>query len=209
MDELKQLIRSTPFRTFPIGVPPVLYEQRVKYETKYNPLSQIISPAPKINEHLNANARPSQHVAMTCQSQANQSVPHQVPQARRPREYLHDDIMGILVGLVDELSCLYPPEWMRDAKQQLKDKFVAFLVDANVVKALGRKKTVEAISFFEHRPRPDEARVKSLGWILSFLFDRLVYINEKKHTWNAKLGLTKDIKIIHHPNGRWSLKNDL
>ena len=204
MDELKQLIRSTPFRTFPIGVPPVLYEQRVKYETKYNPLSQIVS-VPQIAEHSHAQAHaPHQHVAMSRPPQLSQA-----PQARRPREYLHDDIMGILVGLVDELSCLYPPEWMRDAKQQLKDKFVAFLVDANVVKALGRKKTVEAISFFEHRPRPDEARVKSLGWILSFLFDRLVYINEKKHTWNAKLGLTKDLKIIHHPNGRWSLKNDL
>jgi|APGre2960657468_1045069.scaffolds.fasta_scaffold00154_2 hypothetical protein len=207
MDELKQLIRSTPFRTFPIGVPPVLYEQRVKYETKYNPLSQIVS-VPQMEraaEHAFTHPHaPHQHTAMTRPPQAPQA-----PQARRPREYLHDDIMGILVGLVDELSCLYPPEWMRDAKQQLKDKFVAFLVDANVVKALGRKKTVEAISFFEHRPRPDEARVKSLGWILSFLFDRLVYINEKKHTWNAKLGLTKDIKIIHHPNGRWSLKNDL
>lgn len=202
MDELKQLIRSTPFRTFPIGVPPVLYEQRVKYETKYNPLSQIVS-VPQVAEHAQAYPHPQPNAMI------RPPPVSLVPQARRPREYLHDDIMGILVGLVDELSCLYPPEWMRDAKQQLKDKFVAFLVDANVVKALGRKKTVEAISFFEHRPRPDEARVKSLGWILSFLFDRLIYINEKKHTWNAKLGLTKDIKITHHANGRWSLKNDL
>lgn len=236
MTELKCLLQSVPFRTFamsPLAAEAMAYQQCVEYDPKYNPIknhtpSAAPAPAPapadtaraavpayvKSYDSIRTPAPPAHAPTSTTPTSTTPTaaapiLPHPRPSQtpRFPKPYEYDSLTELLIRYLDELSPMYSREWMRDATQQIKQKLVAFLVDPNVVKALGRKKTCDAIYFLELRPKPDEARMKNLGWILSFLLERIVFINEKKHTWNSKAGITDTLQIAHHANGRWSLKN--
>jgi len=208
MTELKCLLQSVPFRTFamsPLANEAMCFQQCPSYEPKYNPLKHQVpppSPAAPIPETPTPTPTP------THGPKAAPPTPKTIVAARNaPKTYEYDHLTELLIRHLDDLSPMYSREWMRDATQQIKQKLVAFLVEPNVVKALGRKKTCDAIYFLELRPKPDDARMKNLGWILSFLLDRIVYINEKKHTWNSKAGPSVKFEITHHANGRWSVKN--
>jgi hypothetical protein len=185
MNELKALLSSIPFRTFPLHDGQSDYQQRVVYDSKFNPLKSKKDSQLETHKHTVAA----------------------VTRVERERSRETDNLSQLLIEVLDELSSMYSREWMNDAKQHVKDKLLAFLIEPNVVKALGRKKTCDAIYFFETRPKPDESRIKNLGWILSFLFGKNIYINDKKYTWNAKLGFTQELRFAHHANGRWSIKN--
>lgn len=214
MNDLKMLLKSVPFRTFPQIEPPVQFHQSACYQAKFNPISHhkltatqsalpTQSPSPQLSTIApTVPVTPSTAAA----PHPNPTVVQNIAQRTvRTSGREVDQLSQLLIEEMDDLSSMYSREWMRDAAQQIKEKLVAFLIEPNVVKALGRKKTCDAIYFFETRPKPDEARAKNLGWILSFIFDKVVYINDKKCVWNAKQGLANELRLTHSANGRWSI----
>lgn len=120
-------------------------------------------------------------------------------------------LSGILVHHIDELSCMYSLEWMKEAEDKLRFEIMSFLADADVSSSLGKTRCRDCLYYFE-RPsvKPSKSRIASLATFLSFFLDAKIQVGEDIYLWK---GLSKDIQkqvsMDHLDNGHWVTKNDI
>lgn len=130
------------------------------------------------------------------------------PDAPRVRS---NTLSGILVHHMDELSCMYSMEWMKEAEDKFRFEIMSFLADTDVSSVLGKTRCRDCLYYFE-RPivKPSKSRISSLATFLSFWLDAKIQVGDDTYIWK---GLPKDTKkqvsMDHLDNGHWVTKNDI